>query len=110
MMEWLRENWKALAFLFGVIAAIVFGRKRWAGKGVLVPSVSEPDDWAFVPGSGTEIIVRNPDTGKAEMLELPDGVKADSVTGVGLSHTKGRYEVETIHEPIDRRAMLHERE
>jgi hypothetical protein len=110
-IEWIKKHWRVFAYSVLAILALLGLRHVMRRLSSLVDWVS-PDEarqWSFVPGSDTEVIVQDPDTMQPVIVELPEGVSASTVVGVGLT-SSGRYVVEATHEPVDRRALLRDDE
>jgi len=105
-MSWLRKAWSWLRWVLLAVAAFLLWRLLRVRLSHLLPWVERPIRWARIPGNGTHVVVENPATGKHETVELPAGVESKDVASVGISKASETYEVEPLHDPRDRRAML----
>ena len=89
----------------GIVLALAVGymvAARFMAK--LTQRVREPITWKALPGIEGSVAVLNPATGRLDIVALPDGVVASKVKSVGISETRGTYEVEIKHVPTARRA------
>jgi hypothetical protein len=107
VIAWIKEHWRILVYSILAILAILGIKHALRRLSSLVDWVHprEAREWSFIPGSDNEVMVRDPNTNQPVVVELPQGVSAQAVVGVGIT-SQGRYVVEATHEPVDRRSIL----
>ena len=96
---------KAWPWLKWVLVVLLLYAGIWAAKcklSSLTRKVAQPLKWQRIPGSQTHVLAQNPNTGTAEAVELPMGVKARHVQHVGITKSGRGYEITTLHDVTDR--------
>lgn len=102
--KWIRENLWWLKFVliaFGALLGYHFLRSKIAR---LVEFIrGRQVNWHKIPGNSDQIAITDPDTGKTEVVTLPDGVSSSEVISAGKGEI-GQYEVAIDHDRTDRRS------
>lgn len=98
------KHWKAIGVVIIAVVVFIVWRKLKARLSSLLDGfIQSPAKWSKIPGIDSHVVAINPNTGKPETVELPQGVKAREVESIGITAQGGSYEVARLHDPIDRR-------
>ena len=74
--EWIKKNWKAVLIGIAVVAAGIWGFVK------IFFGMNDRTDFVKDPADPNKIIIKDPKTGKAIGVKLPDGMKNDKVSTV----------------------------
>lgn len=101
--EWINRNFWWLKFIGIAIAAVIGYRFLSTRIARIVDALrGKRAHWTKIPGNSHQIVVTDPDSGKSEIVHLPDNVTSSEVISAGKAE-EGKYEVEIRHDRTDRR-------